>query len=249
MIELKKLLEKLGWTGYEASAYCTIVESGPIKANDLAIKAKIPTGRVYEILTALTDKGWLKKTGNRPVKYDAQHPRYVLDLELDQLQTKMQQSLRIAEQAWEVRNEQIGDEDDKSWIVAGMHGIILEVRNLFNTAEKSIKIVESSISWLTNRDYRKLAELVDRKVRLSVVATESCKEELQRLSDLKSEVRIFNKPDVSFYLIDDKVVLMRLNSPDTGTVIQDLNVAKIFTTKFNQITKAAKKLEVDKVAS
>lgn len=248
MLLLKELLERLGWTSYEASAYCTIVESGPIKANDLAIKAKIPTGRVYEVLTTLTNKGWLKKTGTRPVKYDAQHPRLVLDLELDQLQGKMTESLRVSEQAWEVRNEQIGDKDDKSWTVAGMHGVILEIRNLFDKTKKSIKIVESSLTWLTSRDFRKLEELIGKKVSISVVATEACKDELQKLSNLKSEVSVSSKPDVPFYIIDDEVVLLRLNSPDTGNIIQDVNVAKMFIAKFNQINKTAKKMEVDKVA-
>lgn len=249
MLQLKELLETLGWSSYEASAYCTIVETGPMKANDLAIKANIPTGRVYEVLTTLTDKGWLKRTGSRPVKYDAQHPRLVLDLELEELEKKMQEALRIAEQVWEVRNEEIGDKDDKSWTVSGMHGVIIEVRNLFNKAKKSIKIIESSLTWMTNQDFRKLGELVDKKVSISIISTETSKDELQRLSDLKADVRISGRPDVSFYIIDDEVILMRLNSPDTGTVIRDKNVASTFLVKFNQINKSAKKLEVDKVVS
>lgn len=133
--------------------------------------------------------------------------------------------------------------------MAGMHGVILEVRNLLDKATKSVKIVESTIAWLTNRDYRKLEELAEKKISIAIIATEACKTELKRLADLKANVKIHNKPDVAFYIIDDQIVLVRLNSPDTGTIIQDSNVAKMFSAKFNQINKSANEIEVDKVVS
>lgn len=249
MLQLKEFLKTLGWTVYESSAYCAIVENGPMKANDLAIKSGIPPGRIYEVISTLANKGWLKKTGMRPTIYDAQNPRLVLERELDKLEKEMTESLETAEEAWELRTGRIGDLDDKSWTVSGIHGIILEVRSLCLGAKKSIKIVESALGWLTGSDVHKFEDLSKKNIKISVIGTDAYINDLRRLSDTGIDANVSKKQNMSFYIIDDEIVLMKLNSPDSGTIVRDENIAKMFVTKFDKMIKMAKKVEVEKVVS
>lgn len=249
MLQLKEFLKTLGWTGYESSAYCAIVENGPLKANDLAIKAGIPSGRVYEVITNLVNKGWLKKMGERPSIYDAQNPRLVLQLELDKLQKKMAESLEDAEQVWELRTGRIGDADDKSWTVSGIHGIIIEVRNLTADAKSSVKVVDSSLDWLTGSDFHKFEDLMKKGIQVSVVSSNASINELRRLRNSGAQAYVTNKQTPSFYIIDNELVLMKLVGPDSGTVVRDTTMAKMFDDKYNEIIKGAKLVKVEKVVS
>jgi len=249
MLKLQEFLKKHNWTEYESKAYCTIVENGPMKANDLAIKAGIPAGRIYEVITRLRDKGWLKRTQSRPAIYDAQNPRTVLDVEVDQLQMEMKEPLEKAEEAWEVRQGRIGGADDKSWTVSGIYGIILEFRGLCNSVEKSIKIIDSSLQWLSNRDLERLVKLTKNKVKVSIASTDRHKDQLNRLASIGVKTYVLEKIDVSFYIFDDETVMIKFVSPDNGTVIKDRNMGEIFISKFDEVIKGAKMIKVEEIAS
>ena len=249
MLQLKEFLKTLNWTMYESSAYCAIVENGPLKANDLAIKAGIPPGRVYEVIMNLVNKGWLKKTGERPAIYDAQNPRLVLQMELDKLQKKMAESLADAEQAWDLRSGHIGDTDDKSWTVSGIHGIILEVRNLLTNSKSSVKMVDSDLSWLTGRDFHKFEDLIKEGIQVSVISSKASINELKRFADVGSQAYVTNTQTPSFYIIDNELVLMKLVNPDNGTVVRDTTMAKMFDDKYNEIIKSTKMVKGERVVS
>ncbi len=249
MLQLKEFLKTLGWTVYESSAYCAIVENGPLKANDLAIKAGIPPGRVYEVIMNLVNKGWIKKKGERPSIYDAQNPRLVLHMELEILQKKMAESLQGAEEAWELRTGRIGNAEDKSWTVSGIHGIILEVRNLFANAKSSVKMVDSDISWLTGSDFHKFEDLIKQGIKVSVVSSNASMSELKRFGSVGAQAYASTKQNPSFYIIDNELVLMKLFSPDNGTVVRDTTLAKMFDDKYNEISKNAKLVKGDRVVT
>ena len=248
MLALQGFLKQLSWTEYESKLYCAVVENGPMKANDLAIKAGIPAGRIYEIIKRLRDKGWLKRTRSRPAIYDAQNPRTVLQVAIDQLQAEMKDPVEKAEEAWEMRQGRIGDADDKSWTVSGIYGIILEFRGLCEGIKKSLKIVDSSLQWLSAKDLDKFKSLINSGVKISIASTDLYKDELAKLANIGVNVFIFTNTDVSFSVFDEEVVMLKFTSPDNGTVVKDKNFGKMFITKFDELIKANKMLRVDQIA-
>lgn len=248
MLALQEFLKQLNWTEYESKLYCAIVENGPMKANDLAIKAGIPAGRIYEIIKRLRDKGWLKRAQSRPAIYDAQNPRTVLQFAIDQLKAEMKEPLEKAEEAWEMRQGRIGDADDKSWTVSGIYGITLEFRDLCRGIKKSLKIVDSSLQWLSARDFDKFKNLTDSGVEISIVSTDLHKDKLTKLANIGINVFIFTSTDVSFSVFDEEIVMMKFVSPDNGTVVKDKNLGKMFNTKFDELIADGTILEVDQIA-
>ena len=85
---LKDVLKLFQWGKYEAEVYNALVEGGPMKANDLAMKAGVPQARVYNILDNLESKGCVLKKGLRPTIYFAQNPRIVIEEALGALELK-----------------------------------------------------------------------------------------------------------------------------------------------------------------
>jgi hypothetical protein len=57
-----------------------------------------------------------------------------------------------------------------------------------------------------------------------------------------------DRQDLSFYIIDEELVLMKLTRPDGGTVVRDSNVGKLFVSKFQMMVKNSKKVKGDSVA-
>ena len=64
-------LRGLGLNEYEAKAYYALASSSTCTAGELATKAQLPRPRVYDVLTALQDQGFVVLRPGRPVKYSA----------------------------------------------------------------------------------------------------------------------------------------------------------------------------------
>ena len=55
--ELVQRLQALGFSQYEARAYCALLQKSPANGHEVAKLAAIPTSKVYETLERLKQKG------------------------------------------------------------------------------------------------------------------------------------------------------------------------------------------------
>ena len=55
--ELVQRLQALGFSQYEARAYCALLQKSPANGHEVAKLAGIPTSKVYETLERLKQKG------------------------------------------------------------------------------------------------------------------------------------------------------------------------------------------------
>lgn len=67
-------LKKLGLTGYEAQAYLALCKLGDAEANEIAMDAKIPMGRIYNVLSSLEEAGLIRTQETRPKRYACVEP-------------------------------------------------------------------------------------------------------------------------------------------------------------------------------
>ena len=78
MIDLK--LRKLGLTDYESKAYIALLEIGEGTTGDIIKKAEIHTGKIYEILESLKNKGLISEVIKNNIKqYSATEPKRIYD--------------------------------------------------------------------------------------------------------------------------------------------------------------------------
>ena len=78
MIDLK--LRKLGLTDYESKVYLALLDIGEGTSGDIIKKAEIHTGKIYEILESLKNKGLISEiTKNNIKRYSATEPKRIYD--------------------------------------------------------------------------------------------------------------------------------------------------------------------------
>jgi sugar-specific transcriptional regulator TrmB len=78
MIDLK--LRKLGLTDYESKVYLALLELGEGSSGDIIKKAEIHTGKIYEILDSLKNKGLVSEIVKNNIRqYSATEPKRLFD--------------------------------------------------------------------------------------------------------------------------------------------------------------------------
>ncbi len=62
-------LRKLGLNSYESRAYLVLLKLGNAEADEIAMKAKIPMGRIYDVLSNLEGARLVISQTTRPKRY------------------------------------------------------------------------------------------------------------------------------------------------------------------------------------
>ncbi len=65
----RNTLREMGLNAYEIDAYIVLLASGQMTAMEISQEAKVPYSKIYEVLNALKEKGWIKSSETRPFKY------------------------------------------------------------------------------------------------------------------------------------------------------------------------------------
>lgn len=78
---IEEVLEEIGLTVYETKVYIALLDLGESTTGAILNKAELKTGKIYEILTSLENKGLVSKiTINGVKKFSPADPRRVYDL-------------------------------------------------------------------------------------------------------------------------------------------------------------------------
>ncbi len=73
-------LRKIGLTDYETKVYLSLLEIGEGTSGDIIKKAKLKTGKIYEILESLKDKGLISEVKKNNIRhYSATEPKRIYD--------------------------------------------------------------------------------------------------------------------------------------------------------------------------
>jgi len=245
--QLKDVLKKLHWGVYDSSVYDVLIEEGPLRANDIALKANVPAGRIYSVLDNLEKKGYVKKRGKRPTTYDAQHPRFVIERELEVLETEAKVALASAEEAWEVRSEQHESGLENAWTVSSLFGITTEFRRLATEAKKSIYAVDPNIEWLQRKDQEILSKLHSHG-NVNILSSPMSEDMLKTLKAEGINGRLVSPLNDAFYIFDGIKILIRVNSPDGAVVFESEPLAETLRKRFEELSRKSKDVEVRRVA-
>jgi sugar-specific transcriptional regulator TrmB len=72
-------LKKLGLTSYESSAYLALLKLVDSEADEIADNAKIPMGRIYNVLSSLEEAHLIRAQDTRPRRYACVEPAAALE--------------------------------------------------------------------------------------------------------------------------------------------------------------------------
>jgi HTH-type transcriptional regulator, sugar sensing transcriptional regulator len=221
----------------------SLLQTGPMAPADLARRTGIPSGRVYDILASLDKKGLVRKIGGRPVKFDAEHPRSVVNQEIQRLQDIAEKELSQAEAAWEVRRDERELGLGNCWTVTSFAGFAREVKTCIKDANRSVVLFDSDLTWISGRDAFAMKEALGRGVSIQAITSERSQEHLKGLRLEKVKVKTLENRSEAYYIFDDKRVLVKLLSPDGAVVFENPTVAQILishNTRLEKDTRPAK---------
>lgn len=160
--ELIQRLQTLGFSQYEARAYCALLQKSPANGHEVAKTAGIPTSKVYETLERLHQKGSVLVQRSEPTLWA---PVPYRDL-VGSLRQRMESTFSAVEQGL----AQLGHEQDTAltWSLSGHGHVVDSMRRAIDRArERLAAIIPASELGELGPPLRDAAE---RGVALDVVA-------------------------------------------------------------------------------
>jgi len=78
-MDIEKVLEEIGFSGYQIKALLALIQCGEAKASDIAQLSGVPRAKVYSVLDQLVDLGLADKKPGRPIMYKAKKPNEIIE--------------------------------------------------------------------------------------------------------------------------------------------------------------------------
>ena len=139
--ELLSALASLGLTQYEAKIYAALLVEGVSTAKNISNISGIPYGKIYELLDALSQKGFISVLPSKPRKYKATAFENAINVhkkkKIEELNSAKKLITKILEPI--APKEELSPKE-KFWLLNGRSIIYKEIENLFKRAEKKICI-------------------------------------------------------------------------------------------------------------
>ncbi len=232
-------LKILGLSGYEAQAYIALLKLGDAEAGEIAGRAKIPMGRIYNVLSSLEEFRLIRAQDTRPRKYACVEPEAALERLLKNKQEEFKRaSAEMNELANELTSELAGIKPKKSaktfWTVAIGENSLDLLRECITGAQKEAlffmasrmtserlkyKIKIEKIPGVISAIHDALKKGIDVKVILNEEVDFS---EIESSSSIKNlmmhmgegfNCRLAAIPATPFHIIDRENVLLEMLNP------------------------------------
>ena len=115
-----ELLKKIGLTEYEAKVYLALLNRQLDGATKLSTECGVPRTKIYSVLEALENKGWIKIFSGYPLLFKAKHPKDIFvkmkndyDRFLESISIKINEEMNDMTEKYVVTNFNIGLENLK----------------------------------------------------------------------------------------------------------------------------------------
>lgn len=253
-------LKKLGLTSYESQAYISLLKLGDAEADEIALNAKIPMGRIYNVLSGLDEAHLVRAQDTRPRRYACVDPAAALTrLSTTKREELKQASQEIEAMADDLKNELSGVVARKTekafWTVAMGNESHALIREIISGSRKELLFFMASRmtserikNELLKEDHiEMLAALYDsikKGVQVKVILNDgvdfSMLEDSQIVKKLMMHIgkefncRLATIPATPFDIIDGENVLLQMLNP--------LNPEELFAVVNVRDTKLAEEL-------
>lgn len=105
---LTDTLEAAGLSPYQAEAYVALLDHGTASATDIADASDVPSPRIYDVLQALEDQGYVETFEQAALKARAHSPSNVVD-DLESRAERLEEAAAEVERRWEQPEVEAGE--------------------------------------------------------------------------------------------------------------------------------------------
>ncbi|MBS3815631.1 MAG: hypothetical protein KGY45_03605 [Hadesarchaea archaeon] len=242
MNRLVDLLKETGWTTREAKCYCKLVELGPKKASEIAQEINIRKAKVYEPLNKLEERGYVKIRDEKPKLYMAQNPRFVIQIENENMRKRSKEILKGLEEVWEIQEETSGEEDNTA-ILRKRSGKETELLNMIEETEETLVGAELRRVTATRKFREKIKEKA-KDLEIKLIGSPRSKELLKKFQEAGVKTKTLQtNAKFSYYVADNERVLLSIQNEKITITFEEEQVASIFMSDFEDLFEKAKPLE------
>jgi len=245
-----KVLEGLGLTNSESKVYLALLKIGSSKTGDILKKSGLNSGKIYEILESLKEKGLVSESiVNNVRNFSAAPPSQLLDYlerkkeEIVREESELKKNLPSLEK---IRNE--GIKETKAVTYLGFKGIKTAADEALDSMKKGEEIFGMGVTERKDRKYNDFwLGWTERRIKKGIIARHIFSERgdyynlFKKLKLTESKVLTGLTPVTIDIFGEDKVLILNYNEPASCTMIYDKNTAISFKNFFNQLWGIAKK--------
>jgi len=218
--EARAVLRELGLTEYEARAYLSLLEGGPMTAGRVSGASGVPYSKVYEALNSLEGKGWVRAEAGRPSRYFPRSPSEALGAARLRFESRMAQWEKtvLGELQPLYERREIRERPD-IWIVRGEFNILAKLQEVLATVEREIMIAAPALSEaMVEAVYPALARLRDTGVRVLLMASRGAEAKgLEKVCEV-AEVRVRDQMFGGGVIADGREAVLLLGGEGGSTL-------------------------------
>lgn len=133
--ELKSVLGDADLSPYQIEAYVTVLECGAAPATEIAERSDVPGPRIYDVLRALEERGYIETHEQDMLRAIAHSPEDVLS-DLQERADRFERAAREIEERW----EQPTLDSHAVSIVGSFETVLNRVREFIRDAESQIQL-------------------------------------------------------------------------------------------------------------
>jgi len=138
---IREMLHEMGLSAYEIDAYVALLGRGHMTAMEISREAKVPYSKIYAVLNALKEKGWVKSSENRPFKYYPVSPLEATTLTKQRIEEKVQNWEQMVNEALQPLYEkrELVERPD-ILILHGQQAVVVKLEEVLKKAAKEVMI-------------------------------------------------------------------------------------------------------------
>ena len=184
-------LRELGLTEYEARAYLALVAHGELTAREISQLSGVPYSKIYGVLEALRERGWVGFKPGRPKLYYAKPPSEAVRAE----RLRREEELRSLEAALVEELQPLYErsravERPDIWIIRGAREVLAKIAEVLSRATREVLMaIPAAAKGILGALKHSIAHLRFSGLEVRVLASEDLKDELSELSGL-AEIRL-----------------------------------------------------------
>jgi len=272
-MQKKRLLQDIGLTAYEASAYISLLKLGISEANLVCRDADVPYGKIYTVLESLAGKGFVEVQASRPKKFRAVDPEMALDFFYERRKSEFEKEITALKGFVEEAKQVLKTipvqkrKDEIFWTTTITESEFKKFAiSIYGEVKKSIWIIPPAFGIpLISSLLPEILKAVDRGVKIRLLGPYRFVDLSPMISLLLGEenfckfkkgieVRLVHNFNSCFGIIDDSiVVLFQLHPQDSDRVLSvvkiwDAGLAKNLSKEFELLWNGGEELDSQKAA-
>lgn len=251
MLMIYDLLRKIGLTEYETRIYLALLELSESTSGEIMNKSNVNSGRIYQILDSLKEKGLISEITRNNVKYFAQtDPKKILNYLEEKEKEIIHQKKEVSSIIPEIISKMnIKENNAKIEIYTGFEGLksafIKETKRYAKGEDLRVMGVKPDIAYpkriVDFFRYQIYPERQRKKVRVRKINDYGFKNSGIEI-EKGVEVRFIPYPSITTFNIIGDLAMININSENPVFItIESREIANAFKTQFDAVWEIAKK--------